>query len=522
MAGSTRRRFLQGTLAGAALVSLRAPLAAASGVLRESQLAAVVGRGLAAAKAAGASYAEVRVVRRRGERLDVQDAAVSQVTFAEEYGLGVRVLAGGGWGFAAAPRVTPGEAAKLARRAVAVARAHAAARSRPVALAPEAAHLGTWRTPLAVHPLEVPLEDKAALLLEASARARGVRGARFFRASLESIAEWKLFASSQGAYLEQELVRLDPFAEVLALDEASGVLASRKHELPPRQAGWEYVRDSTLVADAPRLAEEAVEKSRAPLVTPGPRDLVIDPSNLWLTIHETIGHATELDRALGQEANFAGTSYATPEQRGVLRVAGPQVTFLADKTTPGGLATCGYDDEGVPAQSWELVRDGILVGFQTTREQAGALGEARSRGAAYADSYRSVPLQRMPNVSLAPGPVERSLEDLIAATERGLLIVGDGAWSIDQQRRSFQFGGQLFWEIERGRRGRMVRDAGYASSTLAFWNACDLIGGASSWRLGGSLRCGKGEPLQLSPMSHGAPPVRVRGIDVVVTSKGRR
>lgn len=518
----TRRQFLRGALAGAALVALRAPLAAARGALRESQLAAVVGRALAAAKAAGASYADVRVVRRRGERLDVQDDAVAQVAFGEELGLGVRVLAGGAWGFAAAPRVSPAEAAKLARRAVEVARAHASARRRPVELAPEAAHVGAWRTPLAVHPFEVPLEDKAALLLEASARARSVRGARFFRASLETLAEWKLLASSQGAYLEQELVRLDPFVEVMALDEASGVLASRRHELAPRQAGWEYVRDSSLIAEVPRLAEEAVEKSRAPQVTPGRRDLVIDPSNLWLTIHETIGHATELDRALGQEANFAGTSYATPEQRGVLRVASPLVTFVADKTTPGGLATCGYDDEGVPAQAWELVRDGVLVGFQTTREQAGLLGEARSRGAAYADSYRSMPLQRMPNVSLSPGPQERSLEDLIAATERGLLVIGDGSWSIDQQRRSFQFGGQLFWEIEGGRRVRMVRDAGYASSTLAFWNACDLIGGASSWRLGGSLRCGKGEPLQLSPMSHGAPPVRVRDIEVVVAGKGGR
>lgn len=518
----SRRHFLQGALASAALGALRAPLAAARGALREPQLAAVVGRALAAAKAAGATYADVRVVRKRGERLDVQDDVVAGATFSEEYGLGVRVLVAGAWGFAAAPRVSPSEAARLARGAAAVARAHAAARSRPVSLAPEAAHVGVWRTPLAVHPLEVPLEDKAALLLEVSARARSVRGARFFRGSLETIAEWKLFASSQGAYLEQELVRVDPFVEVLALDEASGVLASRRHELPPRQAGWEYVRDSALVADAPRLAAEAVEKSRAPQVTPGPRDLVIDPSNLWLTIHETIGHATELDRALGQEANFAGTSYATPEQRGVLRVAAPQVTFVADKTTPGGLATCGYDDEGVPTQAWDLVRDGVLVGFQTTREQAGALGEARSRGAAYADSYRSVPLQRMPNVSLAPGPQERSLEDLIAATDRGLLVVGDGSWSIDQQRRSFQFGGQLFWEIERGRRVRMVRDAGYASSTLAFWNACDLLGGAASWRLGGSLRCGKGEPLQLSPMSHGAPPVRVRGVEVVVTGKGGR
>lgn len=519
MGAPSRRGFLGASLAGVAWLSARAPLAAARGLLTAPALDEVVQRALAAARKGGASYADVRVVRRRGELIAVDNDAVAEVSSTEEYGLGVRVLVGGAWGFAASPRVVAAEAARVAERAVEVARAHAALRRAPVTLAPEGAHVDVWQTPLTKDPFKIPLEDKAELLLAASAEARKVPQARYVRGSYEGQSEWKLLASSEGTYVEQQLVRVDPKLVVTAVDERAGVVATRTHDLPPRQAGWEYVAQAPLVADARRLAEEAVALTRAPAVTPGRRDLVIDPSNLWLTIHESIGHATELDRALGYEANFAGTSYATPDQLGRLRVAAPQLTFYADKTTPGGLATAGYDDDGVPGGRWDLIRDGLLVGYQTTREQAGWIGERASRGAAYADSYRSVPFQRMPNVSLAPGAAERSLDDLIAATDDGLLVVGDGSWSIDQQRRNFQFGGQMFWEIKHGKKTRLVRDAVYQASTLEFWNACDLIGGPASWRLLGALHCGKGEPLQLNPMSHGAPPVRMRGIQVL--ARGR-
>lgn len=521
MSAFSRRALVKGGLCSAALISLRAAPAAARELLTEPAKDAVVKRALSAAKAAGASYADVRLVRRRSERVDVRDDAVVAVSSDEEYGVGVRVIADGAWGFAGSPQVTVDNAARVARRAVEVARAHASLRRRPVALAPEPAHVDVWQTPLTKDPFKISLEDKAELLLAMSAAARRGPGSCMFQGHYEGLSEWKLLASSEGSYLEQHLVRVDPGAEVTVVDERLGVVASRKHDLPPRQAGWEYVEGAPLLADARQLVEEAREKLRAPVVTAGPRDLVLDPSNLWLTIHESIGHSTELDRALGFEANFAGTSFATPAQLGALRIAAPHLTFYADKTTPGGLATAGYDDDGVPGGRWDLVRDGVLVGFQTTREQAAWIGERASRGTSYADSYRSFPFQRMPNVSLAPGARALSLEDLIAATDDGLLVIGDGSWSIDHQRRNFQFGGQLFWEIRHGKKVRMVRDAAYQASTVAFWNACDLIGGPASWRLGGALRDGKGEPVQMNPVSHGTPPVRVRGVAVLATAGAR-
>ncbi|MEZ4364076.1 MAG: TldD/PmbA family protein, partial [Kofleriaceae bacterium] len=437
----SRRAFLTSGLAAAAGLAARPSLAQARGLLTEPKLDAVITRALEAAKKAGASYADVRLVRRRGERLAAREARIEEVSATEEYGLGVRVLVAGAWGFAATPRVTLPEAARVAQRAAEVARAHAAARSQPVALAPTAAHVDVWQTPLTKDPFKIPLEDKAELLLAITGAALKVPQVKFCEAWYEGLAEWKLFASSEGAYLEQEIVRVDPGYAVTALDERAGEVATRKHGIAPRQAGWEYVIGSSMLADARQTGEEAVEKLRAPSVTPGPRDLVIDPSNLWLTIHESIGHSTELDRALGYEANFAGTSFATPDQLGKLRIGAPHVTFYADKTTPGGLATCGYDDDGVACGRWNLVERGLLVGYQTTREQAGWIGEAASRGTAYADSYASVPFQRMPNVSLLPGPRALTLDDLVAATDAGVLVVGDGSWSIDHQRRNFQFGG---------------------------------------------------------------------------------
>ncbi|HSS02159.1 MAG TPA: TldD/PmbA family protein, partial [Kofleriaceae bacterium] len=273
------------------------------------------------------------------------------------------------------------------------------------------------------------------------------------------------------------------------------------------------------VADARRIGEQAVEKLKSPSVTAGKKDLILDPSNLWLTIHESIGHPTELARALGYEANYAGTSFATPDKLGKLRIASPIMSFYADKTTPGGLATCGYDDDGVATQRWNLIDKGVFVGYQTTREQAGWIGEKASRGTCYADSFSSFPFQRMPNVSLAPGPQERSLDDLIASTDDGVVIAGRGSWSIDHQRLNFQFGGQVFWEVKRGKRTRMLRDIAYQANTLEFWNSCDAIGGPKSWSLGGSFSDGKGEPGQVNSVSHGCPPARFRGVNILNTNR---
>ncbi|MBL9018893.1 MAG: TldD/PmbA family protein [Myxococcales bacterium] len=512
----TRRSFL----GGSALAALAAPrLGLTKGLLTDPGLEDVVKRALGAATKAGATYADVRLVRRRSERVSCREDRVEGVASNEEYGIGVRVIAKGAWGFAASPLVTVAQAEKVAKQAVAVAQANASLMARPVTLAPVPANVDVWRTPFVKDPFKIPLEDKAELLLAINKAAMAVRGVKFVQSSYAAIAEWKLFASTDGAFIEQEITRLGPGYSVTAVDDKRGEFESREHDLPPMQAGWEYVESSTLLADARRIAEEAVEKLKAPSVQPGKRDLILDPANLWLTIHESIGHPTELDRAMGYEANFAGTSFATPDKLGKLRIGAPILTFYADKTTPGGLATCGYDDDGVATQRWNLVENGIFVGYQTTREQAGWIGEKASRGTCYADSYGSFPFQRMPNISLAPSPRERSLDEIIAATDDGVLVAGRGSWSIDHQRLNFQFGGQTFWEIKRGKKTRMLRDVAYQANTIDFWNACDLIGGKASWQLHGSFSDGKGEPSQSNSVSHGCPPARFRQQTILSTNR---
>jgi TldD protein len=521
----SRRGFLSSVsraMSAGALAAFAGPrLASARGLLTEPRLDDLLQRALAAAKQAGATYADVRIVRMRHERIGAREDRIETVASNEEYGVGVRVIAGGAWGFSATPVVTAAEAERVARAAVAVAKANAPLLKRPVALAPEAAHVDVWQTPLTRDPFKIPLEDKAELLLEINREAMKVPGVRFVNSWYAGNSEWKLLASTDGAYLEQEIVRLGPGYSVTAVDDKRGEFESREHDLPPRQAGWEYVERSTLKADARRIAEEAVQKLRSPSVAPGKRDLILDPTNLWLTIHESIGHPTELDRALGYEANFAGTSFATPDKLGKLRIGAPHLTFYADKTTPGGLATCGYDDDGVATQRWNIVENGVFVGYQTTREQAGWIGEKRSRGTCYADSYASFPFQRMPNLSLAPQAQERSLDDLVAATDDGVLVTGRGSWSIDHQRLNFQFSGQTYWEVKGGKRTRMLRDVAYQANTLEFWAGCDLIGGPRSWWLGGSMQDGKGEPGQSNAVSHGCPPARFRKVNILNTNRRR-
>jgi TldD protein len=515
----SRRSFLSGSSAGALALFAGPRLVAARGLLTEPKLDDLLQRALAAATRAGASYADVRIVRIRRETVATREDRVERVASTEDYGVGVRVIAGGAWGFSATPSVTAADAERAARDAVAIARANAPFMKRPVTLAPVPANVDVWQTALTKDPFKIPLEDKAELLLAINREAMKVPGVKFATSQYVAVAEWKLLASTDGAYIEQEIVRLSPGYAVTAVDDKRGEFESCDHPLPARQAGWEYVEAAPLVADARRIAEQAVEKLKAPSVTPGKKDLILDPSNLWLTIHESIGHPTELDRALGYEANFAGTSFATPDKRGKLRIAAPILTFFADKTTPGGLATCGYDDDGVATQKWNLVENGVFVGYQTTREQAGWIGEHASRGTSYADGYGSIPFQRMPNVSLAPGAKERSIEDLIAATDDGIVIAGRGSWSIDHQRFNFQFGGQTFWEVKHGKKTRMLRDVAYQANTVEFWNACDLIGGPKSWWMGGSMSDGKGEPEQVNAVSHGCPPARVKQVNILNTNR---
>jgi TldD protein len=519
----TRRSFLVGSSAAAAATALTAPgrirLAAARGLLTDRTLDDIVQRGLAAAKKAGATYADVRIVRKQEESVEVRDDHIDGVSSTESYGLAVRVIAGGAWGFAASAAVTGKEVERVARLSVDIAKANAAVIARPVALAKTEAHVDVWQTPLTRDPFKIPLEDKAELLLAIAAEALKVKGARYCRASYQGQKEWKLLATSEGAYIEQEIVRVFPGYGVTAVDDKAGEFETRRHDVQPMQGGWELVESAPLVADARRIAEEAVQKVKAPTVASGSWDIVVAPSQLWLTIHESIGHPTELDRALGYEANFAGTSFATTDKLNKLRMAAPIVSLYADRTTPGGLATCGYDDDGVATQRWDIVKDGRFVGYQTTREQAGWIGETASRGCSYGQDFRSIPFQRMPNISLAPAarPVRQS--DLIAGVDRGLLFIGRDTYSIDHQRYNFQFGGNAAYEIAKGKIKGMVRNVVYQSNTIDFWNRCDALGGAGSWALGGSFHDGKGEPGQLNAVSHGCPPARFRGINIVSTRK---
>lgn len=508
----SRRQLL---IAGAGLAPA---LAHARGLVADSTYLSVVNAALDEAKKQGASYADVRIHRRREEDVGVRDDHVEKVSDSERFGVGVRALVNGAWGFASTPLVDVKTVQKAAQTACSIARANASVSTRKVELAPNPAHVDVWQTPLIKDPFKIPVADKAALLLEVTERLRKVKGVSFCNASISTRLEWKLFASTDGALIEQTLTRIGPDYEATAVKD--GEFATRSWEGPGLQTGWEHLEDSHFLDDATRVGEQAVEKLNAAPVEAGKRDLILDPTNLWLTIHESVGHPTELDRALGYEANFAGTSFATPDTLGTM-YASPIVTLYADKTTPGGLATVGYDDDGVRTQKWNLVEKGKFVGYQTTREQAAWINEKASRGCSYAADHASVPFQRMPNVSLAPGEKELSTAGLIKATDDGVYITGTGSWSIDHQRYNFQFTGQMFFEVKKGRITRTLKDVGYQSNSPAFWKSCDLLGGPSTWRIGSAFDDGKGEPVQSNPVSHGCPSARFKGVSVINTRGGK-
>lgn len=510
----SRREILKCGATAAALL----PLARARAFVPERPSPrAIADAALLAAKKAGASYADLRLVRLRAESIATRDDHVSRVGGSETYGLGVRVVKDGAWGFAANPDVSPEGARRAVERAVALATANAILMAHPVVLAPEPAHEDSWQTPIERDPFRIPLAAKTRLLLDAWAAARAAAPVKTFHGHLNAVREEKSFFSSEGSALEQMLYRTEGGYTLVAVDEKRGGFESRIHPAPEASAGFEHVERAGLVSDAPRLAKEAVEKLKADRPRPGRKDLVLDPSHLWLTIHESLGHSTELDRVLGYEANFAGTSFATVDQLGKLRYGGPLLNVYADRTTPQGLATCAYDDDGVATGRWDIIKDGILVGYQTVRDQSGlaGFGGPRSTGCSYAEGWAHVPFQRMPNVSLAPGPDPLTLQQLIRSTEDGIYIQGRGSYSIDHQRKNFQFGGDFFWEIKDGRLTKPLRGVAYQSSTLDFWKAMDAVCDEREWRLNGTGSDGKGEPQQSNPVSHGCPAARFRGIPVI-------
>ncbi len=478
---------------------------------------------LNAARDAGATYADVRIGRYRRQNISTRERHVTGISDDESYGIGIRTIVGGAWGFAATSSMTLEGVRRAAAESARIARAARTAQRRPVELAPVQPARGSWMTPITRDPIDVPLEEKVALLLSANEAALKVPGVRYVNSGLQLLREVKTLATSEGTLVTQTFVRVGPSFTATAI--GNGEFQSYSHEIAPRGQGWEYVASLDIPGNAERWAALAVEKLSARSVDPGRYDLIIAPTNLWLTIHESIGHPTELDRALGYEANYAGTSFVSPPEKmiGKLKYGPPLMNIQADRTQDHSLAHVAWDDEGVPADKWLLIEGGIFKEYQTTREQvawvSGLTGVTRSHGCSFADSWDTVQFQRMPNVSLLPGEADHSMDDIVAATDRGILIQNIGSWSIDHQRYNFSFTGQLFHEVRNGKLAGMLKDVAYQSNTPYFWNAMDMIGGRSSYWLGGAFNDGKGEPGQISPVSHGAVPARFRGVNVVNTGR---
>lgn len=476
---------------------------------------------LTAAVKAGASHADLRIHRITTEIIQLRDGELETSVLTREIGLAVRVIVDGTWGFASHAELDPRVAADTARRAVAVATTLAPLNAERIELAPEPVYANaTWVSDYRIDPFEVPGADKIAVLDEYSGRLLAADGVDHVSASLYAAKEQTFYADTFGSSITQQRVRVQPTIEAIAVDASVGTFDTMRSLAPPTARGWEAVGGDDVwdfTTELAQLPSLLAEKTKAPGVVAGPTDLVIDPSNLWLTIHESIGHATEYDRAIGYEAAYAGTSFATPDKLGTMRYGSPLMNVTADRTVEFGLASIGFDDEGVRAQSWDLVRDGIFVGYQLDRVFAPRLGEARSNGCSYADSPHHVPIQRMANVSLQPTAEDVSTEDLIARVDDGIYVVGDKSWSIDMQRYNFQFTGQRFYRIRDGRLAGQVRDVAYQATTTDFWGAMEAVGGPSTWRLGGAFNCGKAQPGQVAAVSHGCPSALFRGINVLNT-----
>lgn len=470
---------------------------------------------LAAAASAGSTYADARVVDVTQESVEVANGRLEGASSSASFGIGVRVIADGRWGFASTSQVSADGAAQAARKAVEIARASAIVAGDDVRLSDVEPVRGTWEGPCERDPFAVPLDDKVGLLLDADQEMRAQAGVALTHASLSFYRVHKHFASSVGSYIEQR--HTESGGGVSARCVEGGEVLTRSypnsHGGQWTQGGWEVIDSFDLAGNAPRVAEQAAQLASAAECPSGKIDLIIDGSQLALQVHESVGHPTELDRVLGDEAAFAGTSFLRLEDLGSLRYGSEHVSISADATVAGSLGSFGWDDEGVPAQRDMLVTDGILTGFQTSRESALAIGRA-SNGCMRADGWNRIPLIRMTTISLEPG--EWSFDDLIADTNDGLYVETNSSWSIDDRRLNFQFGCEIGWEIKGGKLGRMVRMPNYTGITPEFWGSCDAVCSRDHWRVWGVPNCGKGEPMQVAHVAHGAAPARFRGVQVGV------
>jgi TldD protein len=492
---------------------------------RALPLARLADAALGRARELGAEHADVRVERIASQSVELRDGGVTSVVDATTLGLAVRVVVDGVWGFASHVELTAERAVAIAERAVGVARALAPVARERVERAGEPVYAGAeWCSVYEVDPLTVPTAEKVALLTDRSRRLLDAPGVDHVHAGLAVVRENKFYADLAGTSTIQQRVRTAPGLTATAVDRAGGGFETMSSLAPPAGRGWEYLTGTGEGGawdwddELARIPEWLAEKAAAPSVEPGRHDLVIDPSNLWLTIHESVGHATEYDRAIGYEAAYAGTSFAVPELLGTLRYGSERMHVTGDRTVPHALATIGYDDDGVATGEWDLVRGGVLVGYQLDRTFAPRLGLSRSNGCAFADSPHRVPLQRMANVSLQPDPAaDRSTDDLIAGVDDGIYVVGDRSWSIDMQRSNFQFTGQRFFRIRGGRLAGQLRDVAYQAVTTQFWGSLEAVGGPSTWRLFGAMNCGKAQPGQSAAVSHGCPSALFRQVNVLNT-----
>ncbi len=528
----SRRDFLQNCAAGAAAWAAMRLVPgeflvtrAEAAVMAPDALREMAAFGLEHARKAGAGYADIRINRYRTQVVNLRSQPdfstgqlnhVPSVSDTESFGFGIRVLAGGAWGFAASHHVDRDAIARAAAQAVEIAKTNASLRRTPVSLAPAGSFTDIYRTPISRDPFDVPVGEKLALLRSANEEVKKVAGVFSSVGTISQRVEHRFLATTDGSVIEQHVYQIAPEITATAV-ERGRKSKSRTYRPNAVTAGWEAVERAAMPEHGRRIGEEVVNHLKAPSGEPGRKDIVLLPSHLGLTIHESIGHSTELDRALGWEANFAGTSFLTPDKLGKFRVGADIINFNGDRIRKESLSTCGYDDDGVKTRQFPIITKGIFVGYQTIRDQAHLIGQEESTGCCYADSFASVPFQRMPNVWLAPALAPVSLEDLVAGVDDGVLIDGRGSYSIDQQRYNFQFGGDAFWEIKGGKVGQMIADVAYQSRTPDFWQACDGLGGEATWENVGLNNDGKGQPSQVNAMSHGCPPARFRQVNVLKT-----
>jgi len=468
------------------------------------------------AKKLGASYADIRVVDKKQESVRTRNGNVESLGSSRSRGFGVRVLYDGAWGFSSSARVTEEEVRRVAEEAVSIAKASATVkREKDVVLAPAKPVTAKWESKCKIDPFSVKVEDKIALLMEADRLMRQNKGVRVASGNFMALREDKIFASTEGSYIEQVKIETGAGIEATAADR--GELQRRSY---PNSAGgdyassgWEFVESMNILDHAERVGNEAVQLLTAKQCPDVVTDLILDSSQLTLQIHESCGHPIELDRVLGQEASYAGTSFLTPEKKGTFQYGSPHVNIVADATLDGGLGSFGYDDEGVPAQRTAIVDKGIFMNYLSSRDTAAELGEASS-GAARADSWARIPIVRMTNINLEPG--DWTLDEIIKDTKEGILMETNKSWSIDDKRLNFQFGVEMAYEIKDGSIGDMIKNANYTGITYEFWRSCDAVASKDEWRLWGLPNCGKGEPGQVAHVGHGSAPARFRGVKVGV------